>query len=172
MPLVFCINAGSCTFQCPLSSTKRNGFSRTTGVDSILVYGGFGHSPAGGDTTPTKTMFQLEPVQLRHSLFLEIHCCCDPESTFPSIWESDIQPPLAQPWFWCNTRSPLICMRRNGAACETAHCIVPPVGATEKPSTARQKVQVALFRGKLASEWTLPVMRTASGVAPSPTTSV
>ena len=61
-------------------------------------------------------------------------------------------------------------MRRKGTACETAHCMVPPVGVTEKPSAARQKVQVALLRGRLASEWTLPVMWTASGVAPRPST--
>jgi hypothetical protein len=36
--------------------------------------------------------------------------------------------------------------------------MVPPVGVTEKPSAARQKVHVALLRGRLASEWTLPVM--------------
>ena len=34
----------------------------------------------------------------------------------------------------------------------------PPVGVTAKPSTPRQKVQVALLRGRLASAWTLPVM--------------
>ena len=113
---------------------------------------------------PTKTMFQLEPVQLPHSLLREIHCCCEPESTLPSMSESDIQPPLAQPPFWWSTRLPRMCMRRKGTACETAHCMVPPVGVTEKPSTARQKVQVALLRGRLASEWTLPVMWTASGV--------
>ena len=108
-------------------------------------------------------MFQLEPVQLCHSLLREIHCCCEPESTLPSMRESEIQPPLAQPRFWWSTRSPRMCMRRKGTACETAHCMVPPVGVTEKPSTARQKVQVALLCGRLASEWTLPVMWTASG---------
>ena len=46
---------------------------------------------------PTKTMFQFDPVQLRHSLLREIHCCCEPESMLPSISESAIQPPLAQP---------------------------------------------------------------------------
>ena len=39
-------------------------------------------------------------------------------------------------------------MRRKGTACETAHCMVPPVGVTEKPSAARQKVQVALLCGQ------------------------
>ena len=27
---------------------------------------------------------------------------------------------------------PSTCMRRNGTACETAHCMVPPVGVTEE----------------------------------------
>ena len=46
---------------------------------------------------PTKTMFQLEPVQLFQSLLREIHCCWEPESTLPSTRVSDIQPPEAQP---------------------------------------------------------------------------
>ena len=121
---------------------------------------------------PTKTMFQLAPVQLPHSLLREIHCCCGPAPTLPSMTESDIQPPLAQPLFWWSTMLPRTCMRRNGTAWETAHCMVPPVGVTEKPSTPRQKVQVALLRGRLASEWTLPMMWTASGVAPRPRTCV
>ena len=122
---------------------------------------------------PTKTMFQLAPVQLPHSLLREIHCCCGPAPTLPSMSESDIHPPLAQPPFWCRTMSPITCIRRKGAACETAHCIVPlfpPLGVTAKPSTPRQKVQVALLRGRLASEWTLPMMWTASGDAPRPST--
>ncbi len=45
-------------------------------------------------------MFQLEPVQLFHALLREIHCCWEPESVLPSMSESDIQPPLAQPRFW------------------------------------------------------------------------
>ena len=103
-------------------------------------------------------MFQLAPVQLPHSLLREIHCCCGPAPTLPSTSESDIHPPLAQPPFWWSTMLPRTCMRRNGTACETAHCMVPPVGVTEKPSAARQKVQVALLWGRLASEWTLPMM--------------
>ena len=61
-----------------------------------------------------------------------------------------------------------MCMRRNGTACETAHFMVPPVGVTENPSAAFQKVQVALFRGRVASECTLPAMWTLSGVEPNP----
>ncbi len=34
---------------------------------------------------PTKTMFQLAPVQLPHSLLREIHCCCGPAPTLPSM---------------------------------------------------------------------------------------
>ena len=45
-------------------------------------------------------MFQLEPVQEPHSELREIHCCCGPAPTLPSIRLSDIQPPLAQPFFW------------------------------------------------------------------------
>src|SRR5580658_4663373 len=155
MPTLWVRSEGTRTLQLPRASTMRNGFSRTTGVSATLVYGGAGHSPAGGCGTPTKTMFQFEPVQLPHSLLREIHCCCEPEPTFPSTSESDIHPPLAHPLCWCSTRSPRMCIRRNGTACETAHCIVPPAGVTENPSAARQKVQVALFRGRLASEWTL-----------------
>ena len=117
-------------------------------------------------------MFQLEPVQLPHSLLREIHCCWVPESTLPSTAVSDIQPPLAQPRCWWSTKLPRTCIRRRGAACATAHCMVPPVGVTEKPSAARQKVQVALLCGRLASAWTLPEMWTLSGVTPRPTTSV
>src|SRR6202041_2687073 len=117
-------------------------------------------------------MFQLEPVQDRHSQFLEIHCCCDPESTLPSPRSSDIHSPLAHPCCWWSTRSPAMCMRRRGTACETAHCIVPPAGVTENPSAARQKVVVALLFGRLASACTFPTMRVSSGDAPSPITSV
>ena len=59
-------------------------------------------------------------------------------------------------------------------ACETAHCMVPLVGVTEKFSAERQKVVVALLllRREAASTWTLPEMWVASGVAPTPATSV
>ena len=65
-----------------------------------------------------------------------------------------------------------MCMRRNGAACETAHCIEPLAGVTEKPSADFQNVQVALLFGRVASECTLPVIWTLSGEAPSPRTCV
>src|SRR5579862_5977718 len=137
------------------------------GAVAIFVNGGLGHSPSGGWFTPTKTMFQLEPVHWFHSTFREIHCCCVPESTVPSMRLSESQPPDAQPCSWCNTRLPATCIRRRATACETAHCIVPAVGWTMKPSAERQKVQVALLRGSEASAWTLPETLTASGDAPS-----
>src|SRR5271154_6215557 len=121
---------------------------------------------------PTKTMFQLEPVQLFHSLLREIHCCCEPESALPSMRESDIQPPLAHPLCWWSTRSPRTCIRRKGIACDTAHCIVPPVGVTEIPSIALQNVVVALLFLALASAWTFPWILTSSGEAPRPIASV
>ena len=65
-----------------------------------------------------------------------------------------------------------MCIRRSATACETAHCIVPPVGVTENPSAALQKVVVALLFGRLASACTFPTIRVSSGKAPSPITSV
>src|SRR5690348_8579775 len=97
-----------------------------------------GQAPAGAFVSPTKTMFQFQPVHLAHSLLRDIHCCCEPESTVPSTSVSDIHPPLAQPCISCSTRLPRTCIRRSGAAWETAHCIVPPVGTAEKFSVARQ----------------------------------
>ena len=81
-----------------------------------------------------------------------------PAATLPSMRVSEIQPPLAQPPFWWRMMSPWTCMRRKGAACETAHFIAPPAGTTQKFSAARQKVVVALLLREAASEWTLPVI--------------
>src|SRR6201991_3941463 len=117
-------------------------------------------------------MFQFAPVQLPHSLLREILCCWVPEFTLPSTTESDIQPPLAHPLFWFRTMSPLMCMRRKGTACETAHNIWPPAGVTARPSMAFEKVVVALSLREAASERTLPEIWVASGVAPTPMTSV
>src|SRR5688572_9415364 len=116
-------------------------------------------------------MFQLEPVQLPHCAFLEIHCCWGPEPTFPSMRESEIQPPLPQPPFWWSTRLPRTCMRRKGTACETAHCVVPPELPVAKFSTPRQTFWVALLLLKNASERTL-AMETSPGDRPSPCTCV
>ena len=58
-------------------------------------------------------------------------------------------------------------------ACETAHCMVPLAGVTEKFSAERQKVAGGVVvAAEAASTWTLPVMWVASGVAPRPATSV
>src|ERR1700686_5556021 len=172
MPALLLRSCGTLTLNSPAPLTCRNGFSRTTGVCAIVVYGGEGQPPSGGCTTPTNTMFQFEPVQFFQSQLREIHCCWLPESTFPSTSESDIQPPLAQPRCWCNTRSPRTCIRRSDTACETAHCIVPPAGVIDSPSAALQKVVVALLCSWFASACTLPVIRVASGDAPSPIPSV
>jgi len=85
---------------------------------------------------------------------------------------SDIQPPLAQPCCWCSTKLPKNVHSAEGRSLRDGHCMVPLVAVTEKPSAARQKVQVALLCGRLASAWTLPVMWTRSGIAPRPSTSV
>src|ERR1700677_3983513 len=151
MPELSARSEGTRTLSLPAAPTCRKGSSRTTGVSAALVYGGSGHSPAGGFTTPTKTIFQFDPVHDFHSLFREIHCCCEPESTFPSVSESDIHPPLAQPRCWCSTISPRTCIRRNDTACDTAHCIGPPTGVTETPEIPRQRVVVALLFPTLAS---------------------
>src|ERR1700736_4516071 len=172
MPALLLRSCGTLTLNSPAAFTCRNGFSRTTGVWAILVYGGEGHTPSGGCTTPTNTMFQFEPVQLFQSQLREIHCCWLPESTLPSTSESDIQPPLAQPRFWCSTSAPRTCMRRSDTACETAHCIVPPTVFIESPSAVLQKVVVALLCPRLAFAYTLPAIRVASGYPPSPITSV
>src|SRR3984893_7034938 len=145
MPTLSLCRAGTRTLNSPAAFTWRNGFSRTTGVCAIAVYGGLGQAPSGGCTTPTNTMFQFEPVQLFQSQLREIHCCWLPESTLPSTNESDIHPPLAHPRFCCSTRSPRTCTRRSDTACETAHCIAPPAGFIESPSAALQKVVVALL---------------------------
>src|ERR1700679_2830300 len=142
------------------------------GVSVTLVKGGTGQSPAGEWGTPTKTMFQLEPVQLFQSLLREIHCCCVPESTLPSTRVSDIHPPDAQPCCWLRTRLPRMWRRRMGTACETAHCMVPSVGVTAKVSAARQEGVVAVLWWDAGSTWTLPEKWVASGVAPRPATSV
>src|SRR5512138_2724384 len=112
-------------------------------------------------------MFQLEPLQPAHCALREIHCCCGPESTLPSIFESEIQPPLAQPPFWCRARLPLTCTLRKGLACDTAHWMVPPDAPVARFSTPRQKLQVALLPERKASERML-ASETWSGDCPRP----
>ena len=169
-PAVSRSNPGTRTLYLPAWSTCRKGFSRSTGTFATTVNGGFGHSPTGGLVTPTKTMFQLEPVHFPHCVFREIHCCCVPEFTSPSTIVSDIHPPLAHPRSWFRRMPPCTCMRRNATACDTAHCIVPPAGSTAKFSAERQKVVVALLLLAAASTCTLPVIVTSSGIAPNPET--
>src|SRR5882757_3823030 len=97
--------AGTNTWYAPSLSTYRNGFSRTTGVWAIDVYGGVGKLVAGAFATPTNTKFQFEPTQPPTTEFRVIHCCWVPELTWPVIWQSAIKPPLAhEPSF--NRRSP------------------------------------------------------------------
>src|ERR1039457_5966777 len=97
IPTLSLYNSGTRTLNSPAAFTCRNGFSRTTGVCTTIVYGGEGHAPCGGCTTPTKTMFQFAPVQLFQSQLRETHCCSLPGSTSPSTSKSATPPPLAQP---------------------------------------------------------------------------
>src|SRR3954468_24621221 len=135
-----------------------------SGVLSMTVYGRCGHSPAGGFVTPTNTMFQLPPTQRDHSALRDNHCCCDPELTVPSMIESAMNPPLDHPPSH-RFRFPLMCMRRNAVACETAQTITSPstLGVTERFSTQRQKLHVALlFRIQRALDRTAPTIDTSS----------
>src|SRR5689334_15109691 len=71
--------AGTKTWYEPWASTVRKGFSRTTGVRSTVVIGGLGKLWAGAPWVPTKTMFQLAPVQLPKVSLRDSHCCCEPD---------------------------------------------------------------------------------------------
>ena len=113
-------------------------------------------------------MFQLAPVQLPHSLLREIHCCCGPAPTLPSMSESDIQPPLAQPPFWCSTMSPRMCMRRKGDGLRDGPLHGAAGGRDGEAFHGAPEGAGGVVAGRLASEWTLPVMWTASGDAPRP----
>src|SRR6476646_5489467 len=57
VPPAFERSAGTKTFHSPRASTKRNGFSRIAGAESIVVYGGLGKVLAGAPAVPTNTMF-------------------------------------------------------------------------------------------------------------------
>src|SRR5258706_6785186 len=107
----------------------------------MTVNGGVGKLCVGAPLTPTKTMFQTEPLQLPSSEFRVKYCCCEPEETLPSTLVSAMKPPLDQPWLRGSSCSaPAMCMRRKGAACETAQRSLPPVGMTFIFSAMRQKV--------------------------------
>jgi hypothetical protein len=156
----------------------RNGFSRTTGVVPMTVWDGLGKFGGGAPCTPVNTMFHTEPDQLPNSLLREYHCCCEPETTLPSTFVSAIRPPLDQPsppfqswiWFWAPRR----CIRRYGAACETAHrsTVTPAGSVTDRFSAARQKFWVALPPIQNASTRTWPLRLTSSGEKPRPATCV
>src|SRR4051812_22528184 len=167
VPLAFARSSGTKTFHAPRDSTYRNGFSRTSGEEGTVVYGGSGKLCAGAFRVPTNTMFQLAPVHPPSSLFRVSHCCWLPVFTYPSTFESARKPPLDQPPS-SSTRSPRMCMRRIGAACETAQRLNAPVGTTAMFSTMRQKFSVALPFLHRASACTPPVMTTSSGERPSP----
>ena len=141
------------------------------GATSILVYGGSGKLFAGARSVPTNTMFQFDPVQLPSALLRVSHCCWLPDLTCPSTLESARKPPLDQPPS-SSTRSPRMCMRRIGAACDTAHRSKPPLGTTDMFSTARQKFSVAFPFLQRASARMPPLMTTSSGEIPRPDTCV
>ena len=102
-------------------------------------------------------MFQTEPDQLPYSEFREMYCCCDPVDTSASILVSAMNPPLDQPWpRGSSCSSPRTCIRRNGAAWETAHRSLPSGGITIMFSASRQKLQVPLSLNQSASAWTCP----------------
>jgi hypothetical protein len=46
-----------------------------------VVNGGLGKLFDGAPTTPAKTMFQLEPLQLPNWELRDSHCCCEPDRT-------------------------------------------------------------------------------------------
>ncbi|ARZ67077.1 hypothetical protein SMD11_1416 [Streptomyces albireticuli] len=114
-------------------------------------------------------MFQVAPVQPANSLSRESHCCWVPDRTRPSISESARKPPLDQPPS-SRSRSPRMCTRRSGAACETAQRFAPESGRTERFSAERQKFWVALPWNQSASARTAPRTVTSSGDRPSPAT--
>lgn len=148
----------------------RKGFSRTTGVRSTVVYGGLGKLVPGTPWLPTKTMFQLEPVQEPSWELRVSHCCWVPDLTWPSILVSAMKPPLDQPPS-LSSRLPRTCIRRYEEACDTAQRSVPPVGVTERFSAPRQKFWVAFCGGnQSASTCTAPLIVTASGDCPRPRT--
>src|SRR5215472_18038794 len=105
------------------------GFSRSTGVWPIVVKDGFGKCCAGAFAVPTNTMFHTLPTQLPHVSLRDIHCCCEPELTWPLIRESARKPPLEKPSpVGSSFRLPRMSTRRIDAPCDTAHVSVPLLG--------------------------------------------
>ena len=117
-------------------------------------------------------MFHVPPVQLPNSEFRVNHCCWNPEFIWPSILQSAMKPPLAHPPSQ-RFKAPFTCIRRKAVPCETAQILTlwSRVGITERFSTLRQKLQVALlFPIQRALDRTAPVMTTLSGDCPRPST--
>src|SRR5437667_11521969 len=110
-------------------------------------------------------MFQFDPAQLPIALLRVSHCCWLPDLTCPSTFESARKPPLDQPPS-SSTRSPRMCMRRIGAACDTAQRLKPPAGLTDIFSPVRQKLSLALPFLQRASARPLPLMTTSWGEVP------
>ncbi len=114
----------------------------------------------------------MEPDHEPIWLLRVIHCCCVPDWICPSILLSEIQPPLDQPPS-DSARLPRTCIRRYGAAWDTAHRSRPPVGVTDRFSADRQKFCVAFCEPsghQSASACTAPLITTESGLIPRPAT--
>src|SRR3954466_8987262 len=74
--------SGTKTLQCPAASTRRNGFSRETGVVGSVVYGwGLGDGCAGAPFTPAKTWFHTPLLQPPIALLRTKYCCWEPLTT-------------------------------------------------------------------------------------------
>src|SRR3954451_14592806 len=110
------------------------------GEEATLVY--VGKDWAGAPWSPTKTMFQLEPDQLPICESRVRNCCWEPDWIWPSTFVSAMKPPLDQPPS-SSARLPRTCMRRYGAAWETAQRSRPLLGVIDRPSAERQKFWVA-----------------------------
>ena len=78
-------------------------------------------------------MFQTEPVQLPNSLLREYHCCCEPETTVPSILVSAIRPPLTTSRHRRSTAGSG-CRRPAGASAGTARPGTPPTARRSCPA--------------------------------------
>ena len=78
------------------------GTSREVGVLPTVVClrpaGSVEKFVGGAPTTPENTMFQLEPFQPAQLLFMENHCCCEPERTcFLNFYTNSSDAELAVP---------------------------------------------------------------------------
>src|SRR5262245_60452048 len=106
-------------------------------------------------------MFHTPLVQPPIWLSRVYHCCCEYGPTVPETRESAMYPPLAQPKpLGARFRSPWMSIRRNGAACATAHRVKPADGKMDRFSAERQKFCVALPPNQPASTVTSPLIRT------------